>query len=82
MVRPYSLDLRERVVAAAEAGQSCRAVAKRERLERGEVATAGPDHRQRGGLADGRQGVRFDWRVSAPLSWIGSQPSRASPSGP
>jgi transposase len=29
MVRPYSLDLRERVVAAAEAGQSCRAVAKR-----------------------------------------------------
>ena len=28
MVRPYSLDLRERVVAAA-AGQSCRAVAKR-----------------------------------------------------
>ena len=29
MVRPYSLDLRERVVAAAESGQSCRAVAKR-----------------------------------------------------
>ena len=29
MVRPYSLDLRERVVAAAEADQSCRAVAKR-----------------------------------------------------
>ena len=28
MVRPYSLDLRERVVAAAEAGQSCRATAK------------------------------------------------------
>ena len=28
MVRPYSLDLRERVVAAAEAGQSCRAVAR------------------------------------------------------
>ena len=29
MVRPYSLDLRERVVAAAQAGQSCRAVASR-----------------------------------------------------
>lgn len=29
MVRPYSLDLRERVVAAAEGSQSCRAVAKR-----------------------------------------------------
>jgi transposase len=28
MVRPYSLDLRERVVAAAGAGRSCRAVAK------------------------------------------------------
>jgi transposase len=29
MVRPYSLDLRERVVAATEAGQSCRTVANR-----------------------------------------------------
>jgi transposase len=29
MVRPYSLDLRERVVAAAEGGQPCRAVANR-----------------------------------------------------
>lgn len=28
MVRPYSLDLRERVVAAVERGQSCRAVAE------------------------------------------------------
>lgn len=28
MVRPYSLDLRERVVAAVEGGQSCRAVAE------------------------------------------------------
>ena len=27
MARPYSLDLRERVVAAVEAGRSCRAVA-------------------------------------------------------
>lgn len=29
MARAYSLDLRERVVAAVEAGQSCRAVAAR-----------------------------------------------------
>lgn len=28
MVRPYSLDLRERVVAAVESGQTCRAVAE------------------------------------------------------
>lgn len=28
MVRPYSLDLRERVVLAVESGQSCRAVAE------------------------------------------------------
>jgi len=28
MVRPYSLDLRERVVSAVEAGQTCRAVAE------------------------------------------------------
>ena len=29
MVRPYSLDLRERVIAAVEADESCRAVAVR-----------------------------------------------------
>jgi transposase len=29
MVRPYSLDLRERVVAAVQSGQSCRVVAER-----------------------------------------------------
>jgi hypothetical protein len=29
MVRPYSLDLRERVVAVAGSGQPCRAVGKR-----------------------------------------------------
>ena len=29
MARPYTLDLRERVVAAVAAGQSCRAVAAR-----------------------------------------------------
>jgi transposase len=28
MVRPYSVDLRKRVVAAVEKGQSCRAVAE------------------------------------------------------
>src|SRR5687767_10414398 len=28
MVRPYSFDLRERVVAAVQSGQSCRAVGK------------------------------------------------------
>ena len=58
MARAYSLDLRERVVAAVAAGESCRAVAARfgvERGERGEVVAAVPRDRQRGGSTDGRQ---------------------------
>ena len=55
MARAYSLDLRERVVAAVASGQSCRAAAVwGERRERGEMVAALPGHWQRGRQAVGR----------------------------
>ena len=58
MARPYSLDLRERVVGSVASGESCRMVAalfRCQRCERCEVVAAGADDRKRGGQADGRQ---------------------------
>ena len=67
MARAYSLDLRERVVAAVAAGTSCRAVAKTFKVsvgERGEVVAAVSRDRQRGGEADGRACAKFlCWRA-------------------
>lgn len=56
MARPYSLDLRERVVARVAAGESCRAVAKvfKVSVARGEVAAEVSRDRQCGCQADGR----------------------------
>ena len=57
MVRPYSLDLRERVVGAAEAGQSCRTVADRFGVSVASVVKWRQRARARGspaGHADGR----------------------------
>ena len=57
MARAYSLDLRERVVAAVAAGQSCRLVAKTfmgQRRQRCEVVAAPARRRQSGGAENGR----------------------------
>ena len=53
MARAYSLDLRERVVAAVVAGRSCRMVASTgQRCQRGEVVAAAAGDRQRCGKTD------------------------------
>jgi transposase len=55
MARAYSLDLRERVVAAVADGLSCRAVADRFEVSVvASVVAALAGDRQRGGQADGR----------------------------
>jgi len=51
MVRPYSLDLRERVVAAVESGQSCRAVAKTFGVGVSSVVKWSQRHRETGSVA-------------------------------
>jgi hypothetical protein len=61
MARAYSLDLRERVVAAVAGGESCRGCRnlQGERRERREVVATVPRDRERSGQADGRESAAF-----------------------
>ncbi|MBY0558508.1 MAG: transposase [Hyphomicrobium sp.] len=56
MVRPYSLDLRERVVAAVESGQSCRAVAETFGVSVASVVKWSQRHRATGSAAPNPMG--------------------------
>lgn len=56
MVRPYSLDLRERVIAARLEGASCRAVARRFGLSVATVVRWGQRHHATGSVAPGKYG--------------------------
>jgi len=56
MVRPYSLDLRERVVVALDAGDSCRVVASRFGLSVSSVVRWGQRYRETGSVAAGKYG--------------------------
>ena len=68
MVRPYSFDLRERVVAAAEAGQPCRAVGKRFGVSVSSVVKWRQRARATGSAAakPWAASARFCWPVSVP----------------
>jgi transposase len=56
MVRPLSTDLRERVVAASAAGQSCRSVAARFGVAVSSVVKWTQRHRATGSVAPGKMG--------------------------
>lgn len=56
MARPYSIDLRERVVAAVAAGGSSRAVAERFGVSVSSVVKWAQRHRRSGSVAPGRMG--------------------------
>ena len=56
MTRPYSNDLRERVVSAVEAGESCRAVAKRYDVAVSSVVKWSQRYRATGSVAPGKVG--------------------------
>jgi transposase len=56
MARPYSLDLRERVVAAVAAGESCRAVAATYKVSVASVVKWSQRHRTTGSAAARRMG--------------------------
>lgn len=56
MTRPYSNDLRERVVSAAEAGDSCRAVAARFGVAVSSVVKWSQRYRKTGSVAAGKMG--------------------------
>ena len=56
MVRPYSNDLRERVVAAVAAGQSCRVTAERFDIAVSSVVKWSQRYRATGSVAPGKMG--------------------------
>ena len=56
MVRPLSLDLRERVIAAVLAGESCRAVAARFGVAVSSVVKWSQRHRLTGSVVPGQMG--------------------------
>ena len=56
MPRPYSNDLRERVVAAVESGETCRAVAERFGVAVSSVVKWSQRYRRSGSVAPGRMG--------------------------
>lgn len=56
MTRPYSNDLRERVVAAVTAGQSCRVVADRFDIAVSSVVKWSQRYRTTGSVAPGKMG--------------------------
>ena len=56
MTRPYSIDLRERVVSAVEAGETCRAVADRFGVAVSSVVKWSQRYRATGSVAPGKMG--------------------------
>lgn len=56
MTRPYSNDLRERVVAAVAAGQSCRIVADRFDIAVSSVVKWSQRYRATGSMSPGKMG--------------------------
>lgn len=79
MVRPYSLDLRERVVTAVESGQSCRAVAKTFGVSAASVVKWSQRRRQTGSVAakpmGGKRPVLLAGQRAFILERIAAEPS-------
>ena len=70
MTRAYSLDLRERVVAAVEAGQSCRAVARTFQVSVASVVKWSQRQRKNGSVAAYRVGGRRGYAVAGERNWL------------
>lgn len=70
MTRAYSLDLRERVVAAVSSGQSCRAVAEVFGVSVASVVKWSQRHRATGSSAAKPRGGRQPWVLEAERDWV------------
>lgn len=70
MARAYSLDLRERVVAAVASGQSCRAVAKTFMVSVASVVKWSQRHRASGSPAPRPVGGRRPYAVAHERDWL------------
>lgn len=70
MARPYSLDLRERVVSRVAAGESCRAVAKVFKVSVASVVKWSQRYRATGSAAAKRMGGRAGMRLAPQREWL------------
>ena len=70
MARAYSLDLRERVVAAVEAGESCRAVARTFMVSVASVVKWAQRQRTQGSAAARPVGGRRGYAVAQEREWL------------
>jgi transposase len=70
MARPYSLDLRERVVAAVVAGRSCRAVAKLFDVSVASVVKWSQRARETGSAAAKPMGGKRPYLLEAERDWL------------
>ena len=70
MAKPYSLDLRTRVVAAVLAGQSCRSVARRFGVSIASVVKWVQRYRATGSVAPGQMGGHKPCRLASEREWL------------
>jgi len=77
MARAYSLDLRERVVAAVGAGQSCRSVAERFGVSVASVVKWSQRFRATGSAAAKPMGGRRPYALEGERSWVLARVSEA-----
>ena len=70
MARPYSFDLRERVVAAVAAGGSCRAVAATYKVSVASVVKWSQRHRKTGSSAAKRMGGHRQRSLAKERDWL------------
>ena len=70
MPRPYSLDLRERVVAAVESGQTCRLVAATFQVSVASVVKWSQRQRQTGSAAAKPMGSRLRRKLLGERDWL------------
>ena len=70
MARAYSLDLRERVVAAVAAGESCRAVAATFRVSVASVVKWSQRFRATGSAAARRMGGTRSYALAGERAWL------------
>jgi transposase len=70
MAKPYSLDLRERVVAAVDAGESCRAVAERFAVSVSSVVKWAQRQRATGSAAALPMGGRRRFALADERDWV------------
>lgn len=70
MARPYSLDLRDRVVSAVADGMSCRAAARRFGVSAASAVKWCQRHRRTGSAAASKMGGRRPFALASERDWL------------